>query len=127
MHAAIFFCCRLVAVTLNTNRTDTDDDRDDEDEKKSASSSERVDDGGERKSFRRRSCGKIREDKKGEEIPSSSSSVGQRQSSSRGRLPESVPMLTPHKRLMFHDFYYSGIEMEIEWRRPMTHFGGKIE
>lgn len=35
-------------------------------------------------------------------------------------------MLTSHKRLMFHDFYYAGIEMEMKWRRTMTHFGGKL-
>jgi hypothetical protein len=53
-------------------------------------------------------CKKIREGK-GRKIPTTS--VGQRQSSSK--VFESVTMLTPRKRLMFHDFYYAGIEMEM--------------
>ena len=46
------------------------------------------------------------EDEKSERTKKkSSSSVGKRQSSSQEF--ESVTMLTPNKRLMFHDFYYS--------------------
>jgi hypothetical protein len=43
---------------------------------------------------------------------------------------ESVAMLTPHNRLMFHDFYYAGIEMEIDvathfWREDRAEESGR--
>jgi hypothetical protein len=70
-------------------------------------------------------CGAEREERKFREKSEPKSSGRRRLLSgpapvvlSRGA-SESVAMLTPHNRLMFHDFYYAGIEMEVE-RRATT-------